>query len=45
MPVKLDNGILTIAVAYPLDITVQDEIRVHLGLNIEMFLFRAARDQ
>lgn len=38
MPIKIDGGTLTIAVSYPLDIKIQDEIRTHLGYHIEMVL-------
>lgn len=38
VPVQIKDRILTIAVAYPLDIKIQDEIRTQLGLDIEMAL-------
>lgn len=38
VPIKLENHILTIAVACPLDVKMQDEIRTHLGFNIEIVL-------
>ncbi len=38
MPLKMENGILTIAVAYPLDVKIHDEIRIHLGHPIEAVL-------
>ena len=38
MPVQIKGRILTIAVSSPLDIKVQDEIRTHLGYDIEMVL-------
>jgi type II secretory ATPase GspE/PulE/Tfp pilus assembly ATPase PilB-like protein len=38
LPIKLENKVLTIAVSYPLDIKTQDEIRTHLGFQIEMAL-------
>ena len=38
MPIKIDGNTLTIAVAYPLDIKIQDEIRTQLGFDIEMGL-------
>jgi len=41
MPLKIDNRILKIAVSYPLDIHTQDEIRTHLGHEIEMVLSSA----
>lgn len=38
MPIKIDGKTITIAVSYPLDIRTQDEIRMHLGYEIEMVL-------
>ncbi|MFH2145101.1 MAG: ATPase, T2SS/T4P/T4SS family [Candidatus Omnitrophota bacterium] len=38
MPVKLEDRNLTIAVSYPLDVKTQDEIRTHLGFNLEVVL-------
>ncbi len=38
MPLHLDYKILTIAVSSPLDIKLQDEIRLHLGLEPRMVL-------
>jgi len=38
VPVRLENRTLTIAVSYPLDVKIQDEIRTHLGFNIEITL-------
>ncbi|MFA5060676.1 MAG: ATPase, T2SS/T4P/T4SS family [Candidatus Omnitrophota bacterium] len=38
MPVKIENRVLTLAVNSPLDIKVQDELRVHLGLEPKMVL-------
>src|SRR3989344_7546843 len=38
LPVKIENKILTLAVAYPLDVKVQDEIRVHLGFEPKVVL-------
>lgn len=38
MPLKIENRVLTIAVAYPLDVKTQDEIRTHLGYEIETVL-------
>jgi type II secretory ATPase GspE/PulE/Tfp pilus assembly ATPase PilB-like protein len=38
MPIKIEEGTLIIAVAYPLDIKIQDEIRMQLGFEIEMNL-------
>lgn len=38
VPLKMEHGVVTIAVAYPLDIQTQDEIRIHLGHPIEMVL-------
>ncbi|MFC1658528.1 ATPase, T2SS/T4P/T4SS family [Candidatus Omnitrophota bacterium] len=40
MPVKIERNTLTVAVAYPLDIKIQDEIRMQLGLEIETSLAR-----
>ncbi|MFH1459969.1 MAG: ATPase, T2SS/T4P/T4SS family [Candidatus Omnitrophota bacterium] len=38
MPLFLENRILTVAVAYPLDIKIQDEIRTHLGYDVKIVL-------
>jgi len=38
MPVRIKHNILTIATASILDIKIQDEIRMHLGLEIEAAL-------
>ena len=38
MPVKIDGRVMTIAVAYPLHVKTQDEIRTHLGYDIETVL-------
>lgn len=38
VPVSLKDRLLTIAVSSPLDIKIQDEIRSHLGFDIEMVL-------
>ena len=38
LPIKLDGNTLTIAVAYPMDIKTQDEIRVSLGFDINTVL-------
>jgi len=38
VPVKIENGVLNIAVSYPLNITTQDEIRTHLGYPIKEIL-------
>ncbi len=38
LPITLENRNLTIAVAYPLDVKIQDEIRSHLGFNIKVVL-------
>ncbi|MFH2137142.1 MAG: ATPase, T2SS/T4P/T4SS family [Candidatus Omnitrophota bacterium] len=40
VPIRLENRVLTIAVAYPLEVRMLDEIRTHLGFNIEMVLVR-----
>lgn len=34
MPVKLEGQMLTVATVIPLDVKIQDEIRVHLGYSI-----------
>ena len=39
-PIKLDKRKLTIAVSCPLDLRTQDDIRAHLGYEIEMVLAR-----
>lgn len=39
-PLKLDKRKLTIAVSTPLDLRTQDDIRAHLGYEIEMVLSR-----
>lgn len=38
MPLKIENNVMTIAVSYPLDVSTQDEIKMQLGYDIEMFL-------
>ena len=38
LPLKISGRVLTVAVAYPLDIKIQDEIRTQLGLDLEIFL-------
>ncbi len=38
MPVKFENGVVTIAVSYPIDTSTQDEIRIHVGHPIEIVL-------
>ena len=38
VPIKIEKGVLTIAVAYPFVLKIQDEIRTHLGYRIEMVL-------
>jgi len=38
MPLRIENRVLTVAVAYPLDVKTQDELRTHLGYDIEMVL-------
>ena len=37
-PLGLNNRVLTIAVSYPLDLKIQDEIRTQLGYDIAMVL-------
>ena len=38
LPLKISERVLTVAVAYPLDIKTQDEIRTQLGLDLEIVL-------
>jgi len=38
MPLHVDRKVLTVAVSAPLDIKLQDEIRLHLGLETKMVL-------
>ncbi len=38
VPVSIKNRTVVIALAYPLDVKTQDEIRTHLGYNVEMVL-------
>ena len=38
LPMEIKDKVLTLAVSWPLDIKVQDEIRMQLGLDIEMVL-------
>jgi len=38
MPLAIKNHVLTVAVAYPLDVKTQDELRTHLGYEIETVL-------
>lgn len=38
MPVEVKSGVLTIAVAGPLDVTAQDEIRMHSGFSVKLVL-------
>jgi type II secretory ATPase GspE/PulE/Tfp pilus assembly ATPase PilB-like protein len=38
VPLSLENRLLTIARAYPLDIKILDEIRTHLGYSINLVL-------
>ncbi len=42
MPVKMEGNILTIASATPFDVKTQDEIRVHLGVEINVVLTQEA---
>ena len=42
MPLKVENRVLTIAVAFPIDVKTQDELRTHLGYDIEMVLALAS---
>ena len=38
MPVAVEGNVLTLAIATPLDVRVEDEIRVHLGLEPKVVL-------
>lgn len=38
LPIEIKDKVLTLAVSWPLEIKVQDEIRMQLGLDIEMTL-------
>ncbi|RKY33582.1 MAG: type II/IV secretion system protein, partial [Candidatus Duberdicusella sinuisediminis] len=38
LPLKVEERDLTLAVSFPLDIKIQDEIRTHLGYNIKVVL-------
>jgi len=38
MPMSIENRVMTIAVCYPMDVKTQDEIRTHLGFDIETVL-------
>jgi len=38
MPIKIENGIMTIASAAPLTIKIQDEIRTHIGMEVKVVL-------
>jgi len=38
VPISLENRNLTIAVPYPLDVKIQDEIRSHLGFSVKTVL-------
>jgi len=38
MPISIEKRLLTVAVAYPIDVKTQDELRTHLGYDIEMVL-------
>jgi general secretion pathway protein E len=38
LPLEIKDKVLTLAVSWPLDIKVQDEIRMQLGLDMEMVL-------
>ena len=40
MPIKFENGIVTIAASYPVDTPMQDEIRIHIGYPVEIVLAR-----
>ncbi len=40
VPLKIDKKKLTVAVSSPLDLHTQDDIRVHLGYEVEMVLAR-----
>lgn len=38
VPLKIENKIMAIAVTLPLDIKIQDELRLHFGYDIQMFV-------
>jgi len=38
MPVAIEGNILTVAISTPLDVRLEDDIRVHLGLEIQVVL-------
>ena len=38
LPVRASNNLLTVATANPLDVNIQDELRVHLKLDIDFVL-------
>ncbi len=38
MPIKIEGNILTIASSQPFDVKTQDEIRMHVGMEIEVVL-------
>lgn len=38
IPISEENGILTVAVSFPLDVKTQDEIRMHIGYQIHPVL-------
>jgi len=38
MPLKIENKILTVVSATPLDVKIQDELRVYLGLELRVIL-------
>jgi len=42
MPIKIEDKILTLASTSPLDVKLQDEIRVHLGLEPRVLLAQEA---
>ncbi|MDP8213355.1 MAG: ATPase, T2SS/T4P/T4SS family [Candidatus Zapsychrus exili] len=43
MPIFIKDDVLTIAVEFPLDIKIQDEIRMHLGFDINIVLVEDGR--
>ncbi len=38
MPVRLENDVLVVAVSYPIDVKTQDEIKMHLGIEVKIVL-------
>ncbi len=42
MPLKIEQNVLTIASALPIDVQMQDEIKMHLGLDVKVVLALAS---